>query len=593
MSVQVLLRSRPKAAQLTLKGLRRGRSYSLETSSQHLQAAALQSPFQTVESEERPKKKNNQTTEVQKKEKKVSFLHNQKVNWLETILDNSEYERSITQEIANKTQFVPNIPSKHRVKLDHSVCIGADTPEGRDLLASTLYKGEYGKIFFTLWQQYLTQADSLNCGPSSLAFVLNALCMDPKRQWKYPWRFYDEGILNKCVPCSHTAVNGCSMDTLMCLAKSNGLSVEAVRASLDWTMDDFREDVKRSCSSLDNPIILNFSRGELNQTGTGHFSPLGAYNEEHDMVLVLETARFKYPPFWTKLPIMWRALQAEAVAPNNVKSGMRRGYMMLKQTGQGVATTTKIRLPWQQARVQIKTLSDDPKIMFSLYLLKHFKSFWENFLESSANKDMSCNLSIKKHDVISASLKEILRFSISAEKSGYKTTEKASTCAKTGSEPRPHPFDKFNFPQTKMTKTFQVVSELLKEELPSKVGSLESLERTLMTVLNLIEFEVEGKDIIMENPRINSDLNIEKMASLLSTLIIFWPYSTNFKHDDTNTNELISETNSALLRDATHSDRKLFTHARRTSVSEQISFILKAIDHVGHEFTYQKDTEVD
>ena len=29
--------------------------------------------------------------------------------------------------------------------------------------------------------------------------------------------------------------------------------------------------------------------------GDGHFSPLGGYNEDKDMVLILDTARFKYP----------------------------------------------------------------------------------------------------------------------------------------------------------------------------------------------------------------------------------------------------------------------------------------------------------
>ena len=117
-------------------GLRR-RTYSLETSPQHLQAVALPSTRQAVEIE-RPKNKNHRQTEVTKqrnhfdqKEKNISSLHYLKVNWLETILDNNEYERTIVQEIANKAQFVPDMPSKHRLKLDPSVCIGVDTPEGR------------------------------------------------------------------------------------------------------------------------------------------------------------------------------------------------------------------------------------------------------------------------------------------------------------------------------------------------------------------------------------------------------------------------------------------------------------------------------
>ena len=64
--------------------------------------------------------------------------------------------------------------------------------------------------------------------------------MDPGREWRYPWRWFDEGVLNKCQPNCHTMTNGTSFDSLLCLAKSNGLDVEAVRASKDWNENDFR-----------------------------------------------------------------------------------------------------------------------------------------------------------------------------------------------------------------------------------------------------------------------------------------------------------------------------------------------------------------
>lgn len=79
--------------------------------------------------------------------------------------------------------------------------------------------------------------------------------------------------------------------------------------------------MKRSCSSFDQPIIANFCRNVFNQTGTGHFSPIGAYEETADMVLVMETARFKYPPFWVKLDLMWDAMRCIAVNARGVSSG--------------------------------------------------------------------------------------------------------------------------------------------------------------------------------------------------------------------------------------------------------------------------------
>lgn len=40
-------------------------------------------------------------------------------------------------------------------------------------------------------------------------------------------------------------------------------------------------------------VIVSYSRRGLNQTGTGHFSPIGGYHEGKDLVLIMDVARFK------------------------------------------------------------------------------------------------------------------------------------------------------------------------------------------------------------------------------------------------------------------------------------------------------------
>ena len=55
----------------------------------------------------------------------------------------------------------------------------------------------------------------------------------------------------------------------------------------------------------------------LAQSGTGHFSPAAAYDAATDSVLVLDVARFKYPPHWVPLPLLHAAV------------GAHRGYAVL------------------------------------------------------------------------------------------------------------------------------------------------------------------------------------------------------------------------------------------------------------------------
>lgn len=54
--------------------------------------------------------------------------------------------------------------------------------------------------------------------------------------------------------------------------------------------------------------IINFGRQELEQTGSGHFACIGGYHQESRSVLVLDTARFKYPPFWVPIEMLYKSV---------------------------------------------------------------------------------------------------------------------------------------------------------------------------------------------------------------------------------------------------------------------------------------------
>lgn len=60
------------------------------------------------------------------------------------------------------------------------------------------------------------------------------------------------------------------------------------------------------------------------QTGTGHFSPIGGYHAGRDMALILDVARFKYPPHWVPLTLLWEAMDRVDDA-----TGHRRGYVFV------------------------------------------------------------------------------------------------------------------------------------------------------------------------------------------------------------------------------------------------------------------------
>jgi len=97
---------------------------------------------------------------------------------------------------------------------------------------------------------------------------------------------------------------------------------EATRAALAGAEAQFRSAVLEACRGGPESIVASYSRALVSQTGEGHFSPIGAFDETSDSVLVLDVARFKYSPHWLPLRSLVRAMRAPDKA-----TGLPRGWL--------------------------------------------------------------------------------------------------------------------------------------------------------------------------------------------------------------------------------------------------------------------------
>lgn len=131
---------------------------------------------------------------------------------------------------------------------------------------------------------------------SSLAMVLNALEIDPRRTWKGRWRWFDERMLDCCEPIDAVEQHGIEFHKLAAIAACNGAAVQPhhvfppiypadyvppTRADIprlhrEASVAAFRERVRAACAGDGSHIIVSYSRKMFLQTGDGHFSPLGA-----------------------------------------------------------------------------------------------------------------------------------------------------------------------------------------------------------------------------------------------------------------------------------------------------------------------------
>jgi len=248
--------------------------------------------------------------------------------------------------------------------------VSFSSPEGRDIFKVALNEGHL-EGYFHLAEHYITQGHPAFCGVGSLTMALNSLLLDPKRVWQGVWRWFDESMLDCCEPLDIIRLKGITLPKLSCLARCNGAK-STLKYGDSVTIDEFRADIllvstsptasgsssenapsscvcsgqpaeirlpnatgcdqlseeaakdKQVNASVRNVMIASYSRRDLEQSGSGHFSPIGGYCAERDMVLIMDVARFKYPPHWVPLASLFQAMQR--VDP---ETGKCRGYMLL------------------------------------------------------------------------------------------------------------------------------------------------------------------------------------------------------------------------------------------------------------------------
>ncbi|CAK9062721.1 Glutathione gamma-glutamylcysteinyltransferase 1 (LjPCS1-8R) (Phytochelatin synthase 1) [Durusdinium trenchii] len=202
-----------------------------------------------------------------------------------------------------------------------------NSTRGADLLRFATHSAP----FWQLSPHFLTELPGM-CGPTTAIMVLNALhgeglpaAVSPTFSWSFEeYHYWDSKNLwsanSTCVQ-AHTEPWKGSLEQVAALMSCNGAAAEAVEASKS-SLAHFRTTIKKAFLS-NRFVSINFDRRGLQQQGVGHHSPIGAYDETTDRVLVLDVARYKYPPWWAFLPDVFAAMQH--YVPGNFSTP--RGYI--------------------------------------------------------------------------------------------------------------------------------------------------------------------------------------------------------------------------------------------------------------------------
>jgi hypothetical protein len=207
------------------------------------------------------------------------------------------------------------------------------------------YFAESGALatYFSIADTFETQKTLAYCGVAAIVMVLNAAGVPAPAAPEYQPNhvFTQDNVLDErtetILPQAVLARRGMTLDQLGGLLSLHPMTVEVHHAA-DGGLDAFRGAARDYLTTKDHFVVVNYLRKTIGQQTGGHISPLAAYDAKEDRFLILDVARYKYPPVWVKTSDLFAAMNTIDASNDN----KTRGYVLVAKTG-GAATSAPVQ----------------------------------------------------------------------------------------------------------------------------------------------------------------------------------------------------------------------------------------------------------
>lgn len=189
--------------------------------------------------------------------------------------------------------------------------VALDTAEGRALLSGAV-QADHDALDAS-WQ---AQAKRSWCGVASAVTVLAALRAAPMAQ---------DALFTDAAEAVRTrwrvTFGGMPLDDLAGLLRAHGVQATAHHA--DEGLAAFRAALRRNLAAPGDYLIVNWRRDVLGEEGAyGHLSPVSAYDEAGDRVLILDVGAHVYPKTWAPVERLFAAMDTV-----DGDGGRKRGWV--------------------------------------------------------------------------------------------------------------------------------------------------------------------------------------------------------------------------------------------------------------------------
>ncbi len=202
-----------------------------------------------------------------------------------------------------------------------------DSPRAAERLSSS----DANDQAFKLLRFFEGQIHPLYCGVASSVVALNALSVkSPECSRIGSFSLFTQTgfvakVAERVVGKNTIEKGGLSFNQLTAILKTLPIKVNQYQA-LSMSDARLREQLLHSLQNPHQIVLANFERSQINQRGSGHWSPVAAYDSKSDSFLVLDVARFKYPPYWVKADALFKAMRTIN------GRGQSRGFLTIQKS---------------------------------------------------------------------------------------------------------------------------------------------------------------------------------------------------------------------------------------------------------------------
>ncbi len=167
--------------------------------------------------------------------------------------------------------------------------------------------------YWQLIPNFAVQRTQSYCGVASAITVLNSMPISKPVDPEYaPYAYFTQKnffvpAVEKIISAQTVQEQGITREEMARALAQLGVKTRSI-AGDTLTDDSLRALLKTALGDDGQFVLANYYRGVFGQVGGGHWSVLAAYDAETDRVLILDVAKYKYPPEWVRLAALRQAL---------------------------------------------------------------------------------------------------------------------------------------------------------------------------------------------------------------------------------------------------------------------------------------------